>query len=111
MLFVAILGLSVAEGLMHSVLYGQWFIIPGGLVVRKFSFRSLSTKLHRFTPADTILLIRSASPGWQAGLWEKGRARASMKNRSLTAFEYTALLGAWQSPLPPPPRDQLVDFE
>ncbi len=87
-------------------LSGQWLIIPGGLVVRRSVYGKVGVMLSRYTPADSMLYVRPMPPGWEVQIW---RGRRHVK-RMLTGLELSALLGAWQSPLPAPETDRLSDL-
>ena len=84
----------------------RWFILPGAVVAPGRFRDRLRTRLTRFTPADSILLIKGE---WRAEL-HSGGIRAMTR---LTDFECGALLAAWLSPLRSKPLEgiDLVDAE
>lgn len=90
----------------HLFRASQWFIIPGGIVVRRWAINRFAVDLDRFVPADTLLTIKKAQQGWQVTL-NRGQIRAF---RQMTEFECVAVLGAWQSPLRTPEIQELVDL-
>ncbi len=100
------LGLVVLFALALSYPAAQWFLVPGGVVVRRFAFGRSRVALDRYTPADAVLVLQHKSPGWEVRIWRE-REKVS---RMLTVFEAVALLGAWRSPLAPPPLHQLSDL-
>lgn len=92
--------------LWHRMQGAQWFLIPGGVVVREGGVRSWGVKLSRLTPADTVLVIQPFPPGWRATLWRGKR----QFGRTLTGPEAEALLAAWRSPVATPSESQLSDL-
>jgi len=84
----------------------QWLLVPRGVVVRRSLVGKLGQRLSLHTADDTILIVRPHSPGWQAELWRDNRSQS----RRLTDIECAVLLGAWQSTLPAPTREQLSDL-
>lgn len=75
----------------------QWFLIPGGVLVRQWPWFGSKCRLDVLTPGDTILLIYPAVPGWTVEAHGRKRMRRFVTNR-----ECVALLRAWQSLVPPP---------
>lgn len=86
---------------------GRWFIVPGGVIVRRGVLGKVAVRLARYTPGDTLLMVRPFPPsGWQAELWREKR----VDSQRFTKTELSALLAAWQSPLTCPPLDLLDDL-
>ena len=85
---------------------GQWFLVPGGVVVRRQSLMRARVVLDRYTPADSVLLVLPRPPGWLTTLGQ-GRRRI---RQLLSPQECVALLRAWQCPLPPPEIVELEDL-
>ncbi|HNQ23811.1 MAG TPA: hypothetical protein PKK06_12015 [Phycisphaerae bacterium] len=82
----------------------QWFVVPGGVVVcRRFLWFAARSVLRICTPADSTLFICPETTDWSVHLCSHGRVHA----HTLGDRECMALLAAWQSPLRPPPLDQL----
>jgi len=109
--FVAMWGGIVLATVLPLVIYGwyssaQWFIVPGGVAVRRSFVGKLGKRLELYTPADTILQIGPDNLAWVAVL-ARGKQRVT---RRLTQIEATVLLGAWQSPLRTPGAGELVDL-
>ncbi len=85
----------------------QWFIVPGGLIRRRGVVGKLGVQLTRFRPAGTIMVVRPFPPaGWSAS-FVCGDQHLSLR---LTTTELSAVLAAWQSPLPCPAVEQLDDL-
>jgi hypothetical protein len=92
--------------LLQWWLFAQFFIIPGGVVVRRAVFRGRGVTLRRYDRSDSVLIITPERRIWHAVL-----VGARHRDRTLlTPYEGTALLAAWQSPLKPPPIEQLSDL-
>ena len=109
--FVAMWGGILLATVLPLVIYGwyssaQWFIVPGGVVLRRSFAGKVGKRLELFTPADTILQIGPDNLAWVAVL-ARGKQRVT---RRLTQIEATALLGAWQSRLRTPEAGELVDL-
>lgn len=85
----------------------QWILIPGGIVVRRTFWKNVGVRLERYTPADTLLILTPDNIGWVASLY---RAARPADRRRLTRLEATALLAAWQSPIPPRPIENMSDL-
>ena len=86
---------------------GQWFLVPGGLVVRTARFPSFATEVHRCTPRDSTVTVKRTGAGWRATVYQD----RWWKSHSLSELECFALLGAWQSPLRPPALEKMVDLK
>jgi hypothetical protein len=87
---------------------GQWFLVPGGAVLRRGSAGRFSISLTRFVAADSILLVQKQEKlaGWHVEFWQWPKKWGTM----MTDLEKTALLAAWRSTLPAPRLDQLDDL-
>lgn len=99
---------AVSVGLRR---WAQWLIAPGCVVLRRSALLSPARRLQRCTPADTNLhvlqLPAAAGGGWLATLGHGYLA----PSRILTPLEAAALLAAWTSPLPPPTREDLREYD
>lgn len=85
----------------------QWFIVPGGLIVREGKFFSQDCKLHLFDRSTSVLIVNKISKHqWSLYAAKKG----SFQRAVVTRKESEILLRAWLSPLPPPPIEQLSDL-
>lgn len=103
---IMVLGIVVI-GVVWWVTSAQWFIVPGGLIRRRGVAGKVGVQLTRFRPSDSLLLARSLPPtGWHVSLVH-GDHQTTLR---LTAIELSALLAAWQSPLPCPEIEQLDDL-
>ena len=91
---------------VHWFRSAQWFIVPGGVVLRRAVFGRVGESLQRFTPADTLLTIMREQRGWQGRLT---RGPADVTKR-LTELECVALLAAWQSRVRTPTLDEMADL-
>lgn len=103
-------GTIIVSGLLIAYLVwwlsGQWLIVPAGVVVRRTLVGKVGESLYLYTRQDSLLVIRAEPPGWRAEVW-RGK---KVHRRRLTELECDALLAAWQSPVPPPPLEQLSDL-
>lgn len=77
-----------------------WLALPGGLLAR-------GATLTLFRPDDCILALYQRSFGQWLALTGDGEKHDS---RTQTQAESAILLGAWLSPIPAPPLEQLSDF-
>lgn len=86
----------------------RWFLIPGGVVIRRGVFRQFAVSLVRLTASDSILLIsrHEKISGWHVQIWRESRSWW----RIMTDLEMSALLAAWQSAVPAPTLAQLDDL-
>ncbi len=71
-----------------------WYLVPGGVVVRKARMNSIKTEIRRFTPQDSILTLTFQPPKWSATLYSEGKTLVQQCSR----FECIALMAAWQNP-------------
>jgi len=107
-MWMAILGVTAA-----ACFYGvwrtsaQWILIPGGVVVRRTFWKNVGTRLECYIPADSMLMLTPDNMGWNATFFRGVRA---VQHRRLTRLEATALLAAWQSPIPPRPIENMSDL-
>lgn len=85
----------------------KWMLIPGGVVIRRTFWKNVGTRLERFIPADTMLMLAPYNIGWMATLY---RGEKPVHRRLFTRMEATALLAAWQSPIPPKRINEMSDL-
>lgn len=85
----------------------QWLLIPGGVVIRRTFWKNVGTRLERFTPADTLLMLTPYNIGWSATLY---RGTKPVHQKLFTRMEATALLAAWQSPISPKRINEMSDL-
>ncbi len=106
-LWIAFLSLTLfgASGATQS--RKQWFVVPGGLIVRKAGRRDRRWKVQLLEPASSVLMV------FQAGRhqWIACAANEDFTDRVvMTKREADFLLRAWLSPLTPPPVEKLTDL-
>ncbi len=106
-LWIAFLSLTLfgASGAAQS--RKQWFVVPGGLIVRKAGRLDRRWKVHLLEPARSVLMV------FQAGRhqWIVCAAGEDFSDRVVvTKREADFLLRAWLSPLSPPPVEKLTDL-
>ncbi len=81
----------------------RWYLVPGGVALRRRAPLPLRRRWRLYTPRDTVLTITPLRSGWQAAL-DRGGVQIV---HGFTPLECAALLAAWQSPVPPPPAELL----
>jgi hypothetical protein len=106
-LWIAFLSLTLfgASGAAQS--RKQWFVVPGGLIVRKTGRLDRNWKVHLLEPAKSVLMV------FQAGRhqWIACAADENFTDRVVvTKREADFLLRAWLSPLSPPAVEKLTDL-
>lgn len=85
----------------------HWFILPGGLVLRRPAKDPASSKLVLFGRRESVLcVVQQRKHAWTV-LVSNGQTVESMM---ATTREANMLLRAWLSPLSPPPVEKLVDL-
>jgi hypothetical protein len=86
----------------------QWFVVPGGVVLRKSGWRQRRWHLKLFVRCQSVLCVSH----WTRNIWSVTAANARTSfSRNLTRTEAEFLLRAWLSPLPPPPVERLADLQ
>ena len=86
----------------------QWFLVPGGLVLRRAPWFQRHWTLHLFNRQTSVLLVgRLHRQRW--GLFVADNTRNDYA--LITEDEAQFVLRAWLSPLPPPPLDRLADLQ
>ena len=105
-LVAALLGLLMGLAVVGAFLWrsGRWYVVPGGVVVRRFVLGPFGKAAHLYRPADSVLFIERAWGAWEATICRSYRCFS----RSLTDVECAVLLAAWQSPLKLPALDELL---
>lgn len=84
-----------------------WFVVPGGVVLRKSGWRQRHWELTLLERSRSVLCVSH----WSRNIWSATIADATTSfSRHLTKAEAEFLLRAWLSPLPPPPLEQLADL-
>ena len=85
----------------------QWFLVPGGLVLRRSSWRQSHWTLHLFQRRTSVLLVgRMQRQRWGLIVADAETAATA----AITEAEADTLLRAWLSPVPPPPIERLSDL-
>lgn len=74
-----------------------WFLVPGGVLVRRAGLGRASVRLSVHCPGETILVAHPRPPGWTVRL-----IGSKTHTRFLTQLEFRALLRVWQSGLDMP---------
>lgn len=107
---VIILSMGLIAAAVWAVLSwrnGHWFVVPGGVVVRRSIIGWLSRRSRLYTPGNSILFVERTWPDWQATICEGYQS----VGRSLTDVERAVLLAAWRSPVEPPDLSELFGSE
>lgn len=107
LLWTGILTMFVAIAVLIYLLAEPWYIVPGGVMVRRTFAGKPGASMTYFARSDSVLVIRPGNQGHTAQLWREG----AFKHRQLTPLELAALLAAWTSPLMPPPAERLSDWQ
>ncbi len=84
----------------------QWFVVPGGLLLRRASWLNSRVELQLFRRHDcalAALLTRNVS---QVAVSDGNKTQTMLVTRS----ELNIVLRAWLSPLEPPPLTRLSDY-
>lgn len=107
----------------------DWFAVPGGVIMRRALVWRGEAETQVFTPANTFLVIQAREEwSWGAEFWCERHILArylrgqDQRIERRTKYLHTTchglredalqlLLAAWQSPLPPPAAQDLVDFQ
>lgn len=110
---MAAYGLSVAAPLVLAFFapfgFGrQWFVVPGGLALRRASWLRRGWRLHLFDRRESVaILCRLRRRRWILAMAD-GRQSASVVGM---CEELEFALRAWLSPLDPPPAERLSDLQ
>ncbi|MBN2561983.1 MAG: hypothetical protein JXQ75_13745 [Phycisphaerae bacterium] len=85
----------------------QWFVVPGGLVVRKARWRDRTSRVHLFERRTSVLCVNQV----RRRVWIVTAADADAYETTVgTKKEIDLLLRAWLSPLSPPSAERLTDL-
>lgn len=105
-LWVAIFAVVALGVALRYWLSDQWFLVPGGVLLRKTLAGKIGETLWLFTPRDSVAVIQGQGRMSILEIWRE----RSVRRRYLTGLEIAAFLAAWRSPLSPPPIDRLSDW-
>lgn len=86
----------------------RWFVVPGGVAVRSPLWRWGLRRPRFYTPSTALLFVAERGVLWTVRICDADRV---LETCSMSRLECIALLGAWQSPLPPPEVNKLVDLQ
>lgn len=104
-IFMLIILLGIGKGAWRSHL--QWFLVPGGIAVRRSRRWKNDWRIELYRRAECVLVVRNT----QGGIWAAYVADPEKHaNVTITQREVEMLLRAWLSPLPTPPLDRLSDL-
>lgn len=85
----------------------QWLVVPGGLILRKSSWRSDKWRLHVFDRTRAVLLIyKLRRHQWALCVADDQESDSAVGTKEELEFA----LRAWLSPLGPPPVERLSDL-
>jgi hypothetical protein len=102
----------VGAALFVRAMGGRWFLVPGGVALRRSPLRPRGVML--FTRENAFLVIRVVHVSGRGTNWSLWNAtvhsRARTAKRRLTRTECIALLAGWLSPVQPPTPKQMVDL-
>ncbi|MBU0718166.1 MAG: hypothetical protein KJ749_07965 [Planctomycetes bacterium] len=102
-----VMQLFVARGAQSFFRRAEWFVIPGGVLVRGTRKRAGGSSLHVYDRRKSVLIVHRL----RGSVWMALVADDKCHHRStMTQHEATLLLRAWLSPVPPPPVEQLTDL-
>lgn len=85
----------------------QWFILPGGLLLRRAGWRRNRVRLQSFECSKCTLAACQLTRHAYSIAVSDGKTTQSLV---ATRRELEILLRAWLSPLEPPPLTRLSDF-
>jgi len=85
----------------------QWFLVPGGVVVRRSGWLDRAWRVHCFRRDSAVLFVHETARGeWRAQVGDGERVELEY----MTRREAAMLLRAWLSPLSPPEAGMLSDL-
>lgn len=106
----ACLGIGFGLILLLGRFQGDWFLVPAGVVVRRWRRRAREP-LVLLTPRDTAALIRYVSTGKTTVLiLELWRSDGRSWRRAVTEREAMTFLAAWRSDEPAPPIERVREL-
>ena len=86
----------------------QWFVTPGGLILRQAGWRQGSWGVHLFERRASVLCVcRQHHKQWGVFVADRETGAHTVATRDEVQF----LLRAWLSPIPPAPADRLTDLQ
>ncbi len=103
-IMTGILVLGIGKGAWRSRF--QWFLIPGGLAVRRARRWKGDWQLELYERTQSVLVVHNRYRIWTVSVASAERATKA----AMTQREARMLLRAWLSPLPTPPLAQLSDL-
>lgn len=103
---VLLVGLSVYH-LYRLVIRTDWYIAPGCAIRRLVLVWGSRPQVRVFTPVDCILVVMAQQHGWHARFWHKS---GEYRTLGFDDDACASLLMAWQSTLPAPRANELIDY-
>lgn len=104
---------SIIFILVSPFLYGagstgeNWFLVPGGLVVRAWGRRAKHSVIQLYKRSQSLLIVtRLAKGNWSVAVGNGNTCRFC----NVTDAEVNLLLRCWLSPLKPPPVERYSDL-
>ncbi len=104
--FGILVGVTYSRGASRG---RDWFVVPGGLVLRSTRWLRLSATTHHFDRPRSVLCLAPTTSSKARWLVSVGDAHDSAFTHA-TQAEAEFLLRAWLSPLPPPSAEQLAEL-
>lgn len=112
---------SCAAWLSRLVLRTDWLVVPGAAIRRRVLMWQAAPRVEVFTPADILLLLTTqTSIAWEAQFCRERQSGLTTRRERRNPYHsckcrlgddaVQLLLAAWQSPLPPPKAEDLVDL-
>ena len=85
----------------------QWFLVPGGLILREARLIRPEWKVHLFDRRRSVLIVRRIDHGRRIVFVADAETD---KRVTVSPDESEFILRAWLSPIPPPSVDELSDL-
>ncbi len=111
-IWIGVMAACVLGAIVVGLLSVPWYLVPGGVVIRRVAPWRLNERIELCTARDATLMLRPGPSGWLAEVWRmrSGNPAVRVDARSLTERETSSLLAAWCSPVPPPPPERLAEL-
>lgn len=104
---ILLLALALVPRGVSQLSSKQWFTVPGGLVLRRSSWRRQSWNVHLFDRHAAVLIVCRLHPRqWMAIVADRDACTSLIGRKS----DLESVLQAWLSPLRPPSTEQLSDL-
>lgn len=101
-----LVGFFFASPAFFAMLFGEWFVVPGAVVIRKARSFGRGADVRMLRRTESVLCVHRVQQRWQVIVADGEHTHRTLVSEPEAIF----LLRAWLSPVPPPPMERVREL-